>query len=164
MEPPDSAFASHATLDAWYRWRGPETWSPVAAATLRSQTHLSAQGRLAWQLPLAELGEQLEWMATKGTDYSAIRVPVPAIWTDMLEPASRAMMAAGHSAADLAMFRRWVVETGLMVKQSGLASLHQSSAPVTVVELEAPHLVHWYDPVRVISETNRFLSHLGSPS
>lgn len=164
MLPPDSVFGSYAALEAWYRWRDPETWGPVAAVTLRAQTHLAADGRLAWQLPLAELGKQLGWMATTGTDYAAIKVPVLAVWARMLEPALRAMRATGYSAEDQALFRRWVTEVDVPVKQSGLAALRRAAGPVTVVELESPHLLTWYDPVRIIAEMDRFLGSLPAPS
>lgn len=160
MEPPESAFASYAAMDAWYRWRDPETWGPVAAATLRSQTCLTEQGRLAWRLPLADLASQLGWMATAGTDYSAVQAPALAIWTSMLEPAYRALEIAGYPAEDLALFRRWVTECDLVVKRAGLDSLRRAAAPVTVVEMVAPHLLHWYDPARVIREMSRFLDGL----
>lgn len=161
LEPPDSALASYRALDAWYRWRDPETWGPVAAATLRSQTFLTAEGRLEWQLPLAQLAKQLGWMATTGTDYAAIRVPTLAIWANMLEPATRAMKAAGYGPDDVATFRGWVVDGDQVTKKSGLAALRRAKAPVTIIGLSAPHLLHWYDPVRIIREMNGFLNRLG---
>ena len=156
MEPPDSAFASREALEAWYRWRDPETWRPVVAATLRSQTLLTSDGRVAWQLPIADLAKELGWMATTGTDYSAIRVPALAIWANMLEPGTRSLARAGYPAEDVEAFRTWVIEADQVVKRAGIDALKQSAGPVTVVELSAMHAVHWFDPDRVVVEMNRF--------
>jgi pimeloyl-ACP methyl ester carboxylesterase len=157
--PPDSALASRAALEAWHRWRDPSTWGPVQAATLRSQTYLAADGRVAWQLPLT-LGRHLGWMATTGTDYSAITVPTLAIWAKQGEPTARAMEATDYSAEDIALVRKWMAEVDVPVKQSGIEALKRAKASVTVVEMEAPHVLHWADPPRVVREMNRFLDGL----
>jgi pimeloyl-ACP methyl ester carboxylesterase len=159
MTPPDSAFVSRAALEAWFRTRDPGTWGRVAEATLRAQTHLTADGRVAFQLPL-DLGRELAWMTTTGTDYSAVTAPSLAVYTDQADYIAEGMKAAGYPAADQATARKWGREGDLAVKRSGIASLRRARAPVTVVGMAGPHLIHWYDPAAIVQMMNRFLDAL----
>lgn len=158
---PDSALASHEALESWFRRRDAASWGPAQAATLRSQTYLGQDGRLAWQLPDV-MGPQLIKFIAKPADFSGIRQPTLAVWARQAEPAARAMKAFGYSATDIERWRKWAAEIDVPNKLRGIELLKKSVPHATVVDMEAPHTLHWYNPSGVIELMNRFLSRLST--
>jgi pimeloyl-ACP methyl ester carboxylesterase len=161
FQPPDSALRSRESLEAWYRRRDPSTWGPAQQANLRSQTYLMPDGRLGWQLP-ASYGGHLAAIRERAAEFSAISVPSLALWANQGEPVARSLEAAGYSAPDVAQFRKWAAETDVKVKQAGVEALKRAVPTATIVEMEAMHVIHWYDPAAVIREMNRFLDGLAT--
>ncbi|MEO8450160.1 MAG: alpha/beta hydrolase [Gemmatimonadota bacterium] len=160
---PDSALASREALEDWYRRRDPTTWGAAQAATLRSQTYLGKDGRMAWQLSAA-MSAQLPKLNAKPAAFSGIRAPVLALWAKQAEPAAASMKAFGYSASDIELWRKWAAEVDVPNKQRGIEQLKRAVPNATVVEMRAPHTLHWYNPTEVIRLMNRFLSGLPTTS
>jgi hypothetical protein len=153
--------ASREALDDWYRRRDPKSWGPAQAATLRSQTYLGPNGRLAWQLPDAIEAEFLK-TAAKGADFSGIRAPTLAIWANQTKSLVEGMQSFGYPASAVELGRKWATEVDVKVKQSGVEALKRSVRNATIVEMEAPHVLYWYNPTGVIQLMNRFLDRSSS--
>ena len=157
-ETPESAHASRQALEEYHRRRYPNQWGQPLLVHLRSKAYITANGTVAWQLPLTgePFGQLVQTLLT-GTDYSGIQAPVLAIWANQTEPETENLLASGYSEADVARFREWASITEAQNKQRGLELLRQSVAGAVVVEVQAPHEMVWYAPEEVIRIMNEFL-------
>jgi pimeloyl-ACP methyl ester carboxylesterase len=159
FEVPDTLMNSRQALEDWYRRRDPSTWNAAQEATLRSQTYLKSDGHLGWQMP-DELNRRISTLAGVPAAYSEIKVPTLVLWANQTEPGAKSMTDFGFSAADVATWREWASVIDVRNKKHGIEALQKYVPDATIVEVPAPHTLHWYAPAPVIELMNGFLNRL----
>ena len=79
-------------------------------------------------------------------------------WANQTEPGAAAMRQVGVPSDAIEAFHKWATDVDVAKKRAGLDVLAKAVPNATVVPIEAPHTLVWYDPERVIAAMNSFLN------
>ena len=158
---PDSLYDSYQALDAWNQAVFPELWSDVTRAHLRSQTYLTEDGRVAWQLPWPSsvINHFVElYRDWTGDEYEGIKVPVLSIQAAQEEFLTANLAGRGFSRAVIDSAATWTRELDDVLKREGRELLAAAVPHAVMVEFDSTyHALQLQRPRDVINTIAEFL-------